>query len=300
MTLPAAGLRIVEHVAESSIETAIELYGGLTSKVWRCELADRTAVVVKQVAPLTDADELVSGEVAALRALEGAATSTGVVPSLLGFDATERVIVMSAMEGDQVVAAEELRPRIGAMAQWLVELHDTEPVPSLRPWRRWGPDAARYPENSSRPELWAEYAEVWDAIEQTPWMDSPHRRLLHRDVHPLNVLWAGSSISAVVDWANACIGHPHADVAHLRWNLAVLVDINAADELVELYREAGGIDEGYDPMWDLQEVNSGGNAGPYLEIDNQAWLDAGRSDLDPRTVVDATERFVESALRRLR
>ncbi len=38
-------------------------------------------------------------------------------------------------------------------------------------------------------------------------------RLLHLDYHPLNVLAEGSTITAVLDWANARVGDPRADVA---------------------------------------------------------------------------------------
>ncbi len=37
--------------------------------------------------------------------------------------------------------------------------------------------------------------------------------LLHLDYHPLNVLSEGSGISGVLDWANACVGDPRADIA---------------------------------------------------------------------------------------
>jgi aminoglycoside phosphotransferase (APT) family kinase protein len=39
------------------------------------------------------------------------------------------------------------------------------------------------------------------------------RQLLHLDYHPLNVLMQGSTVSAVLDWANARAGDPRADVA---------------------------------------------------------------------------------------
>jgi aminoglycoside phosphotransferase (APT) family kinase protein len=37
--------------------------------------------------------------------------------------------------------------------------------------------------------------------------------LLHLDFHPMNVLVADGRVSAVLDWANACIGDPRADLA---------------------------------------------------------------------------------------
>jgi aminoglycoside phosphotransferase (APT) family kinase protein len=42
---------------------------------------------------------------------------------------------------------------------------------------------------------------------------SPTPHLLHLDYHPLNVMTHGSSVSGVLDWANARMGDPRADVA---------------------------------------------------------------------------------------
>jgi Ser/Thr protein kinase RdoA (MazF antagonist) len=50
---------------------------------------------------------------------------------------------------------------------------------------------------------------------------------LHRDYHPGNLLWNDGSLSGIVDWAFSCRGPRGVDVAHTRWNLA-LVDIVAA------------------------------------------------------------------------
>jgi aminoglycoside phosphotransferase (APT) family kinase protein len=44
------------------------------------------------------------------------------------------------------------------------------------------------------------------------------RALLHLDLHPMNVLVEGTRISAVLDWANAAVGDPRADLART-WSL---------------------------------------------------------------------------------
>lgn len=299
VNLPQTVEHFVERVTGSAVESASELHGGLTSRVWLCGLAQGSAVVAKRLAELDDGDALVAGEVAALAALASSESARSDVPQLLGYDSSRRLVVMSAMAGQRMVGADDIRPRIGALAEWLVALHAVSPVPTLQPWRRWGPDVARRPPTTERPELWERFTQAWEAIDQPPWEAARHKRLLHRDLHPLNVLWDGETITAVVDWANACIGHPHADLAHLRWNLAVLVDQSAADQLVDHYRDLGGLPDAYDARWDLQEVNSLGGSGEDLEIGNQAWLDSGRHDLDHAAVLRATEGFVEAALTRL-
>jgi aminoglycoside phosphotransferase (APT) family kinase protein len=55
------------------------------------------------------------------------------------------------------------------------------------------------------------------AIHRAPvpreWRARPGERLLHLDLHPLNVLVDGHDVSAVLDWVNAQAGDPRADVA---------------------------------------------------------------------------------------
>ncbi len=291
--LPPDVAAVVEPLLGHSPTSARVLQGGLTSTVWWCETASGQPVVVKQLAELHDAGALWEGEILAMNAIDRPD-----VPAVVGHNDVTRIIVMTALPGDRLATATDLRPRLGALAAWMTELH-AGPTPALQPWRRWGPDAARRPAQTSRPELWDQFAAAYAAIDAPPWNEPAHTCLLHRDLHPLNVLWDNNEIAAVVDWANACIGHPYADLAHLRWNLAVLVDQEAADDVVELYRQHGGLGESYDPRWDLQEVNSLGDSGPELAIGTQAWHDAGRRDLTKALVLERTEAFLAAALDRL-
>jgi aminoglycoside phosphotransferase (APT) family kinase protein len=41
---------------------------------------------------------------------------------------------------------------------------------------------------------------------------SDERVFIHRDFHPGNVLWRDGEVTGVVDWVNASIGSPWADV----------------------------------------------------------------------------------------
>jgi len=69
-----------------------------------------------------------------------------------------------------------------------------------------------------RPPVWASRPDVWlraiDVLEgQAPVRE---RLFIHRDYHPGNVLWHDEKVSGVVDWVNASIGSPWADVRHCR------------------------------------------------------------------------------------
>ena len=65
--------------------------------------------------------------------------------------------------------------------------------------------------------------------------------LLHRDLHPGNVLWTESTITGVVDWANACVGPSAVDAAHFRVNLAMLHGVEGIDAVLP-----------GEPAWDIE------------------------------------------------
>jgi aminoglycoside phosphotransferase (APT) family kinase protein len=83
------------------------------------------------------------------------------------------------------------------------------------------------------------------------------RLFVHRDYHPGNVLWDLGQPSGVVDWVNASIGSPWADVGHCRMNLAGELGQDAAEQFLALYRVAAGRDDDYHPYWDISAAIGG-------------------------------------------
>lgn len=161
-------------------------------------------------------------------------------------------------------------------------------------WRSWAPPEPRPPQWGDR-KLWQR------AIDAHRATDPPVARrpvLLHRDFHPLNLLWQDERVASVIDWVNACVGHPHAELGHCRWNLAVLTDPSCADDLVDHYRRAATDPEGrdeYDPVWDLETPVS--LLGEPIGLDG--WRAVGRTDITPERAVAATEAFLSAALDRM-
>ncbi len=78
-------------------------------------------------------------------------------------------------------------------------------------------------------------------------------RFIHRDFHPLNVLWHQGSVSGVVDWVHACRGPIEFDIASCRVNLALTAGIDAAEAFTW---ELGGLGVGYDRAWDVDKALS--------------------------------------------
>ena len=148
----------------------------------------------------------------------------------------------------------EVEPFLRTLAEILPVLHAT-PVPAACRF----PDFASYRvEMRAAPSLGAAPGGVERGIEL---LDGPlpgHERLfIHRDYHPGNVLWTRGELSGVVDWVNASIGSPWADVGHCRVNLAGELGQDAADRFLDLYRVAAGRDDEYDPYWDISAVLGG-------------------------------------------
>ena len=62
---------------------------------------------------------------------------------------------------------------------------------------------------------------------------SEERLFVHRDYHPGNVLWEAGRVSGIVDWVNASVGSPWADVGHCRVNIASELGQQAADRFLD-------------------------------------------------------------------
>ena len=192
-------------------------------------------------------------------ALEVAAGCTVPTPRLVGVDedggeAGEPAVLMTRLPGDVVWDPADVEPFLRTLSEILPAVHATA-VPATVSL----PDFASYRVVMRRAPKWAERPEVWTrGIEL---LDGPvpgHERLfIHRDYHPGNVLWRRGELGGVVDWVNASIGSPWADVGHCRVNLAGELGQDAADRLLELYRVAAGRDDDYHPYWDISAVLGG-------------------------------------------
>jgi aminoglycoside phosphotransferase (APT) family kinase protein len=77
---------------------------------------------------------------------------------------------------------------------------------------------------------------------------------IHRDFHPTNLLWRGSTLTGVVDWVNACIGPADFDVAWMRINLLQMYGISAADRFLQHYSSLAQESQPFNPYWDLMAL----------------------------------------------
>lgn len=281
--IPAGSLSLAPLAGafSSSLFTVAE-HGGPARFVLRC-LHDR--------AWLEAEPDLAAHEAAAL---ELAARLAIAAPTLVAYEASPArfgaaLVLMTFVEGRVELPPAPSAAWLAGLARALVAVHahDADGFPWR--YRSWVPEAGLTPPAVTRaPALWAR------AIDRAraPAPAAPSV-FLHRDYHPLNVLWQQGAPSAVVDWINACRGPAAVDVAHCRANLATLYGLDAAERFASAYRAEGGGE--HDPYWDLDAVL--GFASPEPRF-HSPWLAFGVERLGPATIAERLEALLGSALAR--
>lgn len=125
-----------------------------------------------------------------------------------------------------------------------------------------------------------------------PSHDGPSR-LLHGDYWPGNVIVRGDDLVAVIDWEDAALGDPLADVATTRLDLAWAFGPEATAAFTDHYLSLLPIDPGNLPFWDL--VAALRPAG-FLATWAADWADFGRPDVTEESMLAVHTRFVDEAL----
>jgi aminoglycoside phosphotransferase (APT) family kinase protein len=134
-------------------------------------------------------------------------------------------IVIDHIEGRSGVSATDREAYLGQLASCLARIHaiDVGAVPFL-PRRRLDP-AGAVPGN---PPV-----------------------LLHGDLWPGNVILRDGVVVGVIDWEDAAIGDPLADLANTRLELLWAYDREASDRVTALYLAATMVDPAHLAHWDL-------------------------------------------------
>jgi aminoglycoside phosphotransferase (APT) family kinase protein len=143
-------------------------------------------------------------------------------------------MVIEWVEGSTDIAAEDLPTALIQMAQFLAELHSLDVgsphLPELDQIEDPVTAIIAYLPNTDAGDL------VRAALDaDTLTLDVPRSVLLHGDYWPGNVMWHQRDLVAVIDWEDACLGDPLADLATARVELLCQYGGDAMEQFTAQY-----------------------------------------------------------------
>jgi aminoglycoside phosphotransferase (APT) family kinase protein len=124
--------------------------------------------------------------------------------------------------------------------------------------------------------------------------------LLHGDFWPGNLLWQKGRLVAVIDWENAKLGDPLADLANCRLEIAWIFGIEAMQAFTEHYQSVMALDYADLPYWDLcAALRLIHLADPNLAEWATSFAPLGRPDITEQTMREHLQWFIEQAFETL-
>lgn len=137
----------------------------------------------------------------------------------------------------------------------------------------------------------ARIRDILEAVWPLPPCHAP--ALLHGDFWPGNLLWRDGRPAAVIDWEDAEIGDPLADLAVTRLDLLWIYGRDAMQEFTNAYCDLAAPDCTHLPYWDLVAALR-----PASRLAEWAagWPELGRPDITEQTMAAGHRWFVAQAL----
>lgn len=121
--------------------------------------------------------------------------------------------------------------------------------------------------------------------------------LLHGDFWPGNILWRDNQLAAVIDWEDARLGDPLADLAISRLDLLWILGREAMDSFTHHYQSLIDIDYTNLPYWDLAAaLRLVRLAGADLAAWAAFFPPFGRPDITAQTIREHYRFFIAQAL----
>jgi aminoglycoside phosphotransferase (APT) family kinase protein len=275
--------------SRSTLRRIWELQGGVSAQVTAFEIegtdgrAERLVVRRHGAAELRRNPRIAADEFRLLQLLEAVgvpAPRPRFLDEGVGTFATP-CLVVDYVEGESPSAAVEESELVDQLATVLAEIYRIENV-SFLPQRSIDADL---------PPGSPEEQRIRDVLESA--LPLPERNppvLLHGDFWPGNTLWRDGRLVSIIDWEDAAIGDPLADVANGRLELMWALGAEAMDDFTRRYVEhAASVDLTDLPYWDLwADLRLAGRIAEWgLDVASEKEMRAGH------------EAFVEQALANL-
>jgi len=208
----------------------------------------------------------------ALLAAEGVAAPRPIHHEPAGLFETP-CLVVTHVDGTPAEVHPDPAALVDAMALYLARLHrvdgDRQALAFLPRTEDWLAETlATAP---AVPDETLSETRIRQALASLPPLTLRHRpALLHGDFWPGNIIWRDGRIAGVIDWEDAAVGDPVADLANARLELAWLMGPEYAERLTDRYVAAtdGAIALDELPRWDLwAALRPAGWVGGWEEYD---------------------------------
>lgn len=116
---------------------------------------------------------------------------------------------------------------------------------------------------------------------------------VHGDLWQGNIMWVGDTITGLIDWDMAGVGHPGVDLSSLRLDAALMYGLDAAGPVTAAWEDAGGRAADDLPYWDaVAALNQPGDMAAFAPVMH----DQGRTDLTGHLLNQRRDAFLRAAL----
>lgn len=253
--------RVAQKIdAQAKLLRAWELKGGISAQVTALEIEHPDnhveKVIVRQhgVADRAENPNIAADEFKLLQHLKAAGLAT---PKPYLVDTAGEIfdipyIVIEFIEGETDFSPITLDDAMRQLATHLASIHrvDTAPLTFLP-----GQEQKYSDKLHQRPAMLDDSlseGRIRDLLELV-WPLPRHNplRLLHGDYWPGNVLWKDGDVAAVIDWEDAAIGDPLADLGNMRLELLWTFGVEAMEQFTQHYQAVNALDFTNLPYWDL-------------------------------------------------
>lgn len=237
------------------------LAGGVSAQVTALELAGpggaTRRLVLRQygAADLGRDPQIAEHEFELLRALHAAGMP---VPAPIAFDQSNTLLpspflVIELVEGTAELAPEQRAPAIPQLARALAGLHRLDPAGLALGFLPRASDmvAAALARPPAAPDDALGEGTIRAALAGWPPAERNRAAVLHGDYWPGNVLWRAGRLAAIIDWEDAALGDPLADLANCRLELLWAWGHEAMQQFTAEYLAAAPIDTAALPCWEL-------------------------------------------------
>ncbi len=155
-------------------------------------------------------------------------------------------LVIEYMDGATDFAPPNLPDYLRQFASHLAQIHRLALTPfEFLPRQSANKRPAQLDDSIGEGRIWDILESVWPLPQHNP------STLLHGDFWPGNLLWKGGQLLAIIDWEDAHIGDPLADVANSRLEILWSFGVEAMQAFTRVYQSLTAWDYRNLPYWDL-------------------------------------------------